>query len=104
MDAAVKSVRLLSVPNRCDPRADCRHAPGRLPERLCALLPPRPQSASAQAMSAIDPVAMRSNLIQPELRRRLSPTLPAVPCAVLNHFAPRLYETNLLRSASPATN
>src|SRR6266540_4171257 len=82
MDAAVKSDRLRLAPNRCDPHADCRHAPGRLRERLCALRLSRRQSAFAQARCAIDPVAMRSNLIQPKPPPRDCPkiiTLPGSP-------------------------
>src|SRR5262245_37030763 len=104
MDVAAKSDRLRSAPSRCDPRADCRLAPGRPRERLCALRLPRRQSAFAQARCAIDPVAMRSNLIQPKPPPRVLSKFAAVPFAVLNHFARQLYETNLLRSASPATN
>src|SRR5262245_19461267 len=104
MDAVAKSDRPRLAPSRCDPRADYRHAPGRLRERLCALPPPRRQSDFAQAMCAIDPVAMRSSLIQPKPQPQVLPKFAAVPYAVPNRFVRPPYGTNLLRLASPATN
>src|SRR5262249_14058520 len=104
MDAAAKSDRLRSAPNRCDPHADCRHAPGRLRERLCAFRLCRRQSAVEQSMGAIDPGATRTSLIQPKPPPRVLPKFAAEPFAVLNRFARRPYETNLSRQALPSTN
>src|SRR5262245_15252933 len=104
MDAVAKSGHPLSAPNHCDPHADCKHAPGRLRERLCALRPRRRLSALTQAMCAIDPVATRSSLIHLKPPPRVLPKFAAEPCEVLNRFALQPYETNLSRSASPATN